>query len=274
MFNEIIITDKEQELFSKLIYDKAGIVLTKKKKGLISGRLQKVLREKSLTSFKQYYDLILNDKTGKEMMFFINKLSTNHTYFFREDNHFKLLTSKVLPQIVSNLAREKESVLRTWSAAASSGEEIYTLKMVYNNFLGNSKIRTPILGTDISTTVLETAVKGIYPINRVKDIPKSYLMKYFKKVDDNYEAGPKLKEDVLFKRLNLKMPKYPFKHKFDIIFCRNVMIYFDTPTKLDIVRKFAEVIKPGGYLFIGMSETIGQENDNFKYLMPSVYVRK
>ena len=275
MLNEVTLNKQEQDLISKLIYDNVGIVLNDKKKSLISGRLQKILRKRSITSFKAYYDLVVNDKSGEVMVELIDKMTTNHTYFFRENEHFELLRNRILPEVKKRNIQRGKREIRIWSAASSSGEEIYTLKMIMSEFLGlKSNIRNMILGTDISTKVLKEATQGLYLSDRVSGISKTFLMKYFDKTaDGSYQVKDFLKKDVLFKRLNLKSPSFPFKHKFDIIFCRNVMIYFDQQTKLEIVRKFAQVIEPGGYLFIGMSETIGQKNDYFDYIKPSVYVR-
>lgn len=275
MLNEVKLNKQDQDLISKLIYDKVGIVLNDKKKSLISGRLQKILRNRAVSSFKEYYDLVVNDRSGEALVELIDRMSTNHTFFFRENDHFELLKKSILPEIKQRNLKKGKKEIRIWSAASSSGEEIYTLKMVLNEFLGTgSDFRSMVLGTDISTKVLQEAVQGNYSSERISGISKTLLMKYFSKtMTGTFQVKEILKRDVLFKRLNLKMPRFPFKHKFNIIFCRNVMIYFDQPTKLEIVRKFAQVIEPGGYLFIGMSETIGQKNDYFEYIKPSVYVR-
>lgn len=274
---EIVLSEQEHNQISKLVYDRFGIVLNDKKKSLITGRLQKILRQKGFTSFQEYYNHILNDKTGAELQVLIDRLSTNHTYFFREESHFDFLKDKVLPELVAKFAPGITPEIRIWSGAASTGEEIYTLKMVTEEFARsiNRNIIVKILGTDISSNVLESAIEGIYTAEKLEKLPKHYIQKYFTKLSNgDFAVVPLLKENVTFKILNLMDSEYPYKNKFQVIFLRNVMIYFDDVTKADLSRKMHRYLAEGGYFFIGLSETIGQNNKYFKYLRPSVYQKR
>lgn len=274
---EIVLTEQEHNQISSLVYERFGIVLNDKKKSLITSRLQKILRQKGFTSFHEYYNHILSDDTGVELQILIDRLSTNHTYFFREASHFDFLRDKVLPELVAKFPLGVTPEIRIWSGAASTGEEIYTIKMVIEEFAKSigRKIIVKILGTDISSNVLESAIQGVYTAEKLEKLPKHYVEKYFKKLPNgDFEVIPLLKEQVTFKILNLMDSDYPYKNKFQIIFLRNVMIYFDDVTKADLVKKMYRYLAEGGYFFIGLSETIGQNNKYFKYLRPSVYQRR
>ncbi len=277
IYQEVVLTEVEHNQISKLVYDRFGIVLNDKKKGLVAGRLQKILRQKGFTSFKDYYQFVVNDTSGQELQLLIDKLSTNHTYFFREEAHFDFLKEKVLPELLAGFAPGVIPEIRIWSGAASTGEEIYTLKMVVEEFSKavNRPINVKILGTDISGNVLESAIEGVYPAERLEKLPKHLISKYFhKQSNGDYAVVPRLKENIIFKKLNLMNPEYPFKNKFHIIFLHNVIIYFDDFTKASLVKKMHRYLADGGYFFIGLAETIGQNNPHFKYLQPSVYKKK
>ncbi len=270
------ISDREFNQLSKLIYDLFGIVLTEKKKTLVIGRLQSELKKKGLKSFHDYYEHILEDKTGQSLLTLIDKISTNHTFFFREADHFEFFKEEALSQITSILRSRNEKELRIWCAGCSSGEEPYTLKMLLNEYFSNDNgWSVKLLSTDISSTALEKAITGIYKNENIQNIPKPLLNKYFKKYDDqNWIVKEELKKNMFFKRLNLMQNDYPFNKKFHIIFCRNVMIYFDSETRTDLVNRFARFMIPDGFLFIGHSETIGRNNNNFLYLKPALYRKK
>jgi len=270
------ISDKEFRLISKLVYELFGIVLTDKKKTLVIGRLQSELKKKGFKSFREYYDHILNDKSGKSLLTLIDKISTNHTFFFREADHFDFFEKEALPVMLSILKSRRENELRIWCAGCSSGEEPYTLKMLINEYFSKTNgWNIKLLSTDISNTALEKAVKGVYKKENIQNIPKPLLNKYFTKNDDEtWTVKNTLKENMFFKRLNLMQQDYPFNRKFHIIFCRNVMIYFDSETRNELVGRFARYMIPEGFLFIGHSETIGRNNDNFQYIKPALYRKK
>jgi chemotaxis protein methyltransferase CheR len=230
------------------------------------GRLGKVLRRLKLSNFNEYYDYVCNDKSGAALSELIERISTNHSYFFREQEHFSFMRSVILPDI--------SAPLRIWSAGSAAGEEIYTIAMILDDYFGQDLKNHDIglLATDISDSVLEQAMRGIYPVVKTKEIPPGYFSKYFDYLDnDKVSIKPFLKDKVLFKKLNLMSDVFPFKGKFDIIFCRNVMIYFDTVTRDKLIGKFYYNLNNGGYLFIGHSESIPRWNSPLKYIKPAIY---
>jgi len=231
--------------------------------------MNSTLVEKSLTSFTQYFEII-KKRNADEISLLINKLTTNHTYFMRESQHFNFLKNNVLPLHEKN-NRQKD--IRIWSAGCSSGEEAYTTVMTIKDYFGMNATNwdTTILATDISTKVIQSAQNNTYVEDALKDIPDSWKRKYFKERPDGmFELSPNIKKEVAFKVFNL-MDKFVYKKPFDIIFCRNVMIYFDQPTKNELINKFYDALNPGGFLFIGHSESVQRESSKFKYIQPSIY---
>lgn len=257
-FNEIV-------TFVKTHY---GIDLSKKKQ-LVESRLQSVLLEKGLTNFGDYFELIKMNNSA-EVTTMLNKLTTNHTYFLREPAHFDFLKNVFLPkQEKTNLKKD----IRIWSAGCSSGEEAFTTIMVMMEYFGMQKSNWDfgILATDISAKAMQAAQTGFYSEESLKNIPPAWLKKYFtRKPNDCFELNKEVREQVTFRTLNL-MEHFAFKQPFDLIFCRNVMIYFDQPTKNALINKFYDVLKPGGYLFIGHSETVQRDSSKFLYIEPSIY---
>ncbi len=267
----IEITDKEFKLLAAYIKDNYGIHLKEEKKILLMGRLQNVLIQNDIKNFQDYYNYVISDKTGYAQAELINKVTTNHTFFMREADHFEFFKEKVLPYLMDTV-RDRD--LRIWSAGCSSGEEPYTLAMIINEFFGKSKLfwDTKILATDISTKVLEEAKKGIYSSEKVANLPPTWKLNYFKKLEnDLYVIADKIKEEVIYRKFNLVETSFPFKKKFHVIFCRNVMIYFNTDTKRELINKFYNCLEDGGYLFIGHSESLNRGETQFKTVMPSVY---
>lgn len=267
----LTITDQEFHQLSAFIKAHYGINLKEEKRALVIGRLHNVLLQHNFNDFSEYYQYILSDKTGTAITTLINKITTNHTFFMREADHFFYFRDKVLPPII-NSSREKD--LRIWSAGCSSGEEPYTLAMIVDELLGKSKMwwDAKILATDISERVLDEAQKGIYSAEEVASIPPEWKINYFKRIDqDHFAIQDRLKSEVIFRKFNLMDPTFPFKRKFHVIYCRNVMIYFDTPTKNALVNKFYDALDYGGYLFIGHSESLNRDETRFRYVMPSVY---
>jgi len=265
------ITDKEFKQLAAYIKANYGIHLKDEKRTLVTGRLHNVLIQNNFSNFSEYYKHIISDKTGEAAAMLINKITTNHTFFMREANHFFYFRDKVLPYLTSMV---KEKDLRIWSAGCSSGEEPYTLAMVIDEFLGNEKMwwDAKVLATDISSKVLEEAHKGIYSSEEIATIPSQWKLSYFKKYDsENYILVDKIRNEVIYRKFNLMDGTFPFKRKFHVIFCRNVMIYFDAQTKCELVNKFYESMEYGGYLFIGHSESLNREETKFKYIMPALY---
>lgn len=262
------ITDQEFTELKNFVYRTYGIDLSKKRQ-LIEGRLSHTLRAKGLSSFAQYMKLIQQDTSGTEMHQFLNKITTNHSYFGRENEHFNFLLQTALPE----LERTRHNDLRIWSAGCSAGQEPYNLAMTMDQYFGPRKNLwdTTILATDISTNVLTKAREGIYPSEQLTGLPPQWLSKYFSRLDgQNYQVIPRIRKEVVFKIFNL-MDAFPARKPFDIIFCRNVMIYFDAETIARLIDKFYQATAPGGYLFIGHSETINRDLTKYEYVQPAIY---
>lgn len=267
----MLITDNEFVKLSDYIRDNFGVNLTAKKKTLVISRLNKVLDEKSFNNFTDYYNYVLKDKTGEAVTQLIDHITTNHTFFYREKQHYDYLISDVLPYLIDKKQESRD--LRIWSAGCSSGEEPYTLAMVISDFLGDKGFLwdTKILATDISTSVLSKAKNAEYSSENISNIPMLWRMNYFNKNSNaKYSLRDSIKKEVIFRRLNLMSP-FSFKKKFDVIFCRNVMIYFDANTTQKLVNKFYEVTEPGGYLFISHSESLDRNCTGYQYIRPSIY---
>lgn len=265
------ITDSEFKKLSDYIKKNYGIFLKEEKRALITGRLHHVLAQKNLKSFSEYIDYILSDRTGEAVATLVNKITTNHTFFMREADHFQYFKNRVLPFFSATL---KEKDLRIWSAGCSSGEEPYTLAMIIDEYFGRQKIwwDTKILATDISSKVLEEAAQGNYPDEEISTLPPQWRISYFKKLQNHHSVlNDKIRDEVIFRKFNLMEEVFPFKRKFHTIFCRNVMIYFDEQTKRNLVQKFYDMTELGGYLFIGHSESLNREETKYKYVMPAVY---
>lgn len=267
------LSEEEFRLISNLVYDKFGINLGNQKRSLVIERLQKVLRLGGFLSFKEYYDYVVKDITGQALLTLIDRISTNHTFFLRENDHFDTLTDSVLPGIMQRQSAGRQ-YLRIWSAGCSSGEEPYTMAMVLSEWLGpkNGSFDLGILATDISVTALEKAIAGVYLDSETSQIPPDWKRRYLVQLDDGkWVFKDSLKKFILFRRLNLMRPAYPFKGKFQIIFCRNVMIYFDVPTRKALLERFHNYLYPEGHLFLGHSESLDRSSGLFRYVRPAVY---
>ncbi|MCL2235685.1 MAG: protein-glutamate O-methyltransferase CheR [Defluviitaleaceae bacterium] len=248
-----------------------GISMGDEKRTLVFSRLRPMLREKGFSNFTQLIDFIKSDKSGEATVALTNRLTTNHTFFMREAEHFDLLKSRVFPWVERTFGHEKD--LRLWCAASSSGEEAYTLQMLAMDYFENKPgWNLEILATDISEKVLAQASHGIYSNESLSTMPKEWLKKYFKTYDgSNMIARDEVKQNLTFRKFNLMEEKMPFKRKFQVIFCRNVMIYFDADTRAAICSRFNKITEDGGYLFLGHSESISNMNLGFQYVQPAVY---
>jgi chemotaxis protein methyltransferase CheR len=267
----LTITDKEFKQLAAYIKENYGINLKEGKKALVSGRLQNVLANNNFKNYSDYVKHILEDRTGTAAATLVNKITTNHTFFMREADHFSYFKDKVLPYINVN---GKDKDIRIWSAGCSSGEEPYTLAMLIDEFFGKEKTLwdSKILATDISDKVLDIAKKGIYSNEGIEALPSSWKLKYFNKIDnERFALLDRIKKEVIFRKFNLMDETFPFKRKFQVIFCRNVMIYFDEQTKRKLVDKFYDSMEYGGYFFIGHSESLNRQETRFKYIMPAIY---
>ncbi len=274
---QYVLSDKEFELFRGLIYKTSGISLALSKKELVKARLSKRLTKTGIGSFEQYYKFVTkHDKNGEELVHLLDSISTNKTDFFREAKHFDFLNTKLLPDLIQKKEKVKNKTIRVWCAASSSGEEPYTLAItILNHINPNDGWNIKILATDISTKILQRAIKGIYTIDSLKGISPAIVSAHFKRVvidrSNCFQAKDHLKKIITFRRFNLMTPNFPFRNPFDFIFCRNVMIYFDTETQHKLILKFYNCLPKDGYLFIGHSETLARKTHGFKYTQPAVY---
>lgn len=267
----VTITEKEFKQLADFIKFNYGIQLKQEKIALVTGRLHNVLQQGGFKNFTDYYNHLISDKSGEAVITLVDKITTNHTFFMREADHFYFFKDKVLPHLA---AKVKDKDLRIWCSACSSGEEAYTLAMILDEYFGKEKMwwDTKVLATDISEKVLDIAKKGVYSNEKIAPLPVTWKTNYFKKIDvENSVVVDRIKNEVIYRKFNLMDNIFPFRKKFHIVFCRNVMIYFDNDTKTKLVRKIYDQMEYGGYLFIGHSESLNRENSNFKYVIPSVY---
>lgn len=264
----IELTDSEFRYIVRYVKDNFGIDLSKKRV-LLAGRLGSYLVENNFSSFTEYMKVLEQDKSGRELTNFLNKLTTNHTYFMREAEHFAFFGNHVLPELET---KTRDRDLRIWCAAASTGEEPYTLAMILQDrFAGRTpRWDTTLLATDLSVKVLTTARQGLYPNDALEKVPTTWKNKYFTPVGATHmQITPAVREQVVYRRFNLMDPIVA-KKPYHVVFCRNVMIYFDTPTKSDLVDRIYDVMAPGGYLFVGFTESLPRPT-RFRYVRPSVY---
>ena len=270
------ISTEEFQDIRRLVYDRFGINLTDQKRGLVVGRLQRVLRNKGFKNFSEYHEYIKRDQSGQALVELVNRISTNYTYFYRENAHFDYFFRTVLPWLTSELKKGNSRDLRVWSAGCSSGQEPYMLVMLMMEFFGAdyNNWDAGVLATDISAAALNTALAGVYPGEQISMLPKALSTKYFvKSGPDQWVVKEAVKKEVTFRTFNLMTDPFPFKKQFQVIFCRNVMIYFDGPTRAALVNRFYRSTVTGGYLFIGHSESLGRADVHYQYVMPAVYRR-
>lgn len=261
------ITDNEFRLFQELIYKLSGISLSAHKRSLVQGRLQKRLRAHGLTRYQQYYDLVLEQGAGgSELGVLINCITTNKTNFFREAHHFRFVEEHVVPQLIERSAfvlSGDARRLRVWHAGCSTGEEPYTMAMTLREALrGHTGWDVRLLASDIDTDVLKKADLGEYGDDLIGGISPELLRRYFLRRRESegcvYRAKPEIRQMIAFRQINLISDIWPVRSdvRFDMIFCRNVVIYFDKPTQRRLFARFREYLRPGGYLFMGHSESL------------------
>jgi chemotaxis protein methyltransferase CheR len=270
------LTRQDYELIRRLVYAKSGINLGSEKMQLVRARLGKRVRKGGFTSFRDYYDQVEKDPSGEELCLLLDAISTNTTHLFREIRHFKLLKEIIQKWAADQGWRTGHSGLRIWSAGCSSGEEPHSIAMVAHHALADFPTVSPkILATDLSVQMLSKARLGLYETHRVGTIPAEYKQKYINKVVQDgkpyFQVAPQLRQSIQFTRFNLMTQTFPFRHGFDVIFCRNVMIYFDRPTQQQLVNRFAGQLHQGGYLMIGHSESLNGIEHPLSYVEPTVY---
>lgn len=269
------ISEKDFKRFQELIYRESGIWLGRSKTTLLVGRLAKRLRRHGLKSFKAYYELVVNSPEERIQMF--DAISTNETHFFREPKHFELLKSAIFPKWEQQASTGRRSrKIRVLSAGCSTGQEPYSLAMVLlDHFPSTSGWEIEIMATDLSTRVVEIADRGIWPAEKATEIPRPYLnafmLKGFAGQAGKIKAGPEIRSLIQFFRVNLNQPAYPFVGRFDLIFCRNVLIYFDMNSREQVVGRLAGFLSPGGYFFVGHAESLHARNNLLRSVVPTVY---
>jgi len=264
------------EKISRLVYEQCGIYLHEGKKELVKARLSKRLRAGSYKSFTDYYHYVTTEEGTEELISMIDSISTNLTSFFREESHFVRLRHIIQSILEKSGSRGARNTLKIWSAGCSTGEEPYTLAITVSEAIGQKPLEASILATDISTKVLRIAEAGIYAQERTKGIAPLILKKYFQNGTGQSEGYVRVKNDlkkmITFQRFNL-MDRFTAHNNYDVIFCRNVMIYFDKKTQNILVNKFYDSLAGGGYFFVGHSESLTGLKHQFNYVEPSVYLK-
>ncbi len=263
------LTEQEFREIRELAYRIFGLDLKPGKEALVNARLARRVEEMGLGSLSEYVEAVKRDRTGDELERLINALTTNHTSFLREPQHFALLREAVLPPLA------ERGAVRIWSAGCSTGEEPYTILFTAAEALPPERLaRLELLATDISTRVLEKARSGIYPQERLQGLPRGWAQRFFQKGEGRWEGMVRVKPEwrarIEFRRLNL-MEDFSHLPRFGVIFCRNVMIYFDKPTQERLVQRFADRLEPGGWFLIGHSEGLMGVQHELEYVRPAVY---
>ncbi|TVQ14700.1 MAG: methyltransferase domain-containing protein [Bacteroidetes bacterium] len=270
-------SDEIFEKLSQFIYSQYGIKMPMAKKVMLQSRLQRRLREMKMDSYEQYCDFVFS-KEGEaiELVHMIDVVTTNKTDFFREPAHFDFLRHTVLPEFVA--LNKQKTTIKIWSAGCSSGEEVYTLAMVLSDFIENNRnLDYSILGTDISSRILQKAFDAVYTEERVSNIPLELKKKYFLRSRDRAKPTvrliPEIRKKASYQRLNFMDDSYHVQEKFDVIFCRNVLIYFDRDTQQKVINRLCSHLKSGGYFFLGHSESITGMNVPLVQLKPTVFMK-
>lgn len=269
LFNTCELKEEQFEKICNIVKTISGINLKKGKEALVKARLIKRLRHLGLKNFEQYIKFICTPEGQSEIIHMVDAITTNKTSFFREPAHFEFLKDRVLKEL-------KHKRLRIWSAACSSGEEPYSIAILLMEELRNiSSWDVRILATDISIEMLRKAKSGIYPLEVLTNVPFELRSKYFEPVNNGqyFRIKDQVKALIHFAYLNLVGP-WPMKGPFDVIFCRNVMIYFSKETQQELVTRFYNLLKEGGYLFVGHSEGLVSIRHSFKYVRPATYIKK
>ncbi len=273
------ISDNEFEMLGRFIYEQCGIKMPPSKKTMLEGRLQKRLRKLGIKSFRAYYDYVTSvHGRENELVQMINVVTTNKTDFFREPMHFKYLVDTALPNLSKQFGSGINKPLWIWSAGCSTGEEPYTLAMVLNDYVEICRgFKYSILATDISMKVLEEAKRAIYDEEKVSPIPPAIKKKYLMRAKDRNKKivriVPELRQLVKFRWLNFMESNFGMREPMDVIFCRNVIIYFDKATQERLMNRFCKHLISGGYVFLGHSETLHGLNVPLAQVAPTVYVK-
>jgi chemotaxis protein methyltransferase CheR len=274
LFDTFPLSERAYRRIRELVRDRFGIFLGERKDALITNRLRDHLAAGRFRSYEEYLDSVEADRSGRALNALASMISTNYTYFFREPAHFQFLVEQALPEFEEELSRRGDRDLRIWSAAASSGEEPYSIVMSMLDYFGShyQRFDAGVLATDLSPKVLRHADAGLYTAQQAEKVPPQKRDRYFDGLDsERVRVIPRLRREVLFRKFNLIGEWYPFKKPFHVIFCRNVLIYFDPPTRTRVTQKLFDWLVPGGYLFIGHSETIDREAVPFRPIRPAIF---
>jgi chemotaxis protein methyltransferase CheR len=265
-----VLTEQEFHQFRILLQNRMGLQLSDTKLGLVESRLQDVLAHWNLGSFSQLITLLSNDAQSPLFIEIVNRLTTNHTYFYRESRHFDYVEQELIPRWTWELNQGLRDRIRLWSAACSSGEEPYTLAMILSKYKEiESKFR--ILATDLAVTPLEIANRGIYSSKALAKLPGDLVKIGVRPLPDGGEIAPKIKDRVVFRKLNLIRETYPLVTKFDVIFCRNVLIYFPQETQRQVTRQLLAQLANEGTLILGHTESLDRSIQAVEYVQPGVY---
>jgi chemotaxis protein methyltransferase CheR len=271
------LADEDYKFLCRLIYERSRISLSADKKVLVASRLTKRLRHLQLASYGEYCQLLRSPAGEEELIFLIDRISTNHTHFFREMKHFDFLREKVFPAWRTK-SGTPDGPFRVWSAASSTGEEPYSLAIHLAEYFAPAETNAwQIEASDISTRVLEIAERGVYDFDKLGGINPEMLRRHFQKGvrehEGQYRVKDSLRRRVRYHHLNLLEPPYPFSQLFHVILCRNVMIYFDRPTQEALVNHLAERLMPGGYLLVGHSESLNAIKHSLQLVQPAIYLK-
>jgi len=270
---EIALTDREMDRIVRLVYERSGIALHRGKRALVVARLHKVLKAGGFASFASYVHHVETDRTGHELSVLLDAITTNHTSFFREDEHFRYLAARVVPALAA-----ADRPVRVWCAACSTGQEPITLAVTLMEALPQAQHdRIRLLASDISTRALKTAGAGVYPMRVAAGVPPSLLKAYFERGlgadEGKVRVQPHVRRAIEYRRLNL-IEIDNLHETFDVVFCRNVMIYFDKAVQQRVVSMIERHLAPGGYLFIAHSESLNGLSHELKWMAPAVYQRR
>ena len=256
-----LLTDAEFDMFRKVIYDESGITFSATNRSILDSRLKEKLREKQLDSIEEYYRLVMSNK--EEMKIMLDSVTTNLTRFFRNQPHFDALVNYVIPHVLENKRKTGDHTVRIWSAGCSTGEEPYTIAMILADVLP-PPYKFQITASDISLKCLMTGQAGFYPEARITGIPQKYLDRFFTKNDRGYQVKPELMQTIKFDYHNLRNDSGA--RNLDVVFCRNVLIYFDEPAQKNVIDRFWNSMAPHSYLFIGHSESLFGMDTKFEFL--------
>ena len=259
--------------FQEVIYQTAGIALSESKRALLCARIGKRMKVLGIQDYSAYLDRVERDTSGRELTELLDAVSTNVTDFFREKDHFEFLS-----EVLGNLGTHSDGEIRMWSAACATGEEPYTMAITALESLESSNVKVRILATDISTAALRVAQRGEYREDKLSKVPPRMRQRYFRKVGGSdgvhYRVSARVKDMVVFRQLNLSRPPFPLKGPFHIVFCRNVMIYFDNRVRKRLLDEIARVVDPEGYFVVGHAESVAALLGNWSTVRSSIYARK